>query len=189
MKKEISSFIKENQEVAAKILERQVADIEFVANKIINSLKNGGKLITCGNGGSAADSQHMVGELVGRFLKEKKPLAAIALTTNTPILTAVANDYGFDVTFSKQLEALGKKEDILLVISTSGNSKNILRAIAIAKKMGIYSVALTGKDGGELKRMADYTLIVPSDNTPRIQEGHSLIIHILCELIENTLAE
>lgn len=182
----ISKAIKGHQETIEQLLKDKTPDIQFIADKIIESLKNGGKLMVFGNGGSAADSQHMAAEFTGRFLKEREPLAAIALTTNTPGLTAIANDYGYEVIFSKQIEALGNKKDIALAISTSGNSENIIKAVEIAKKMGIFSIGLAGKDGGKLSKNADFTLVVSSKQVPRIQEAHSLIIHIICELVENS---
>ena len=158
------------------------------AETILRALKTGGKVIVFGNGGSAADSQHMVAELVGRFKKERAAIPAIALTTNTSILTALSNDYSYDISFSRQIEALGKKGDIAIGISTSGMAKNVTEAIVKAKKMGIGTIALTGKGGGAIKDMADLAIVVKSNDTPRIQEAHILIIHILCELIEDNLA-
>ncbi len=186
MKAKIKRLIKESNEVKATILtEANLALIEEIASKIILALKNGGKVIIFGNGGSAADSQHMAAELVGRFKKERKALGAIALTTNTSTLTALSNDYNYDVSFEKQVEALGKKGDVAIGISTSGAAKNVIRALQAAKNAGCLTVALTGKGGGNIKEIADLSFIVRSDNTPRIQEAHILIIHILCELIED----
>jgi len=145
-------------------------------------------VLVFGNGGSAADSQHMAAELVGRFRKERKALPAIALTTNTSTITALSNDYGYDVSFKRQVEALGKKGDVAVGISTSGTAKNVTCALKKAKDAGLLTVALTGKDGGEIKSIADLSLVVKSDNTARIQEAHILIIHILCELIEDEQA-
>jgi len=165
----------------------QVDIIEKIANEIITAYKKNKKVLICGNGGSAADSQHFVAELVGRYKKERKGLAAIALTTNTSILTAIGNDYGFEKIFSKQVEALGEKGDILIGISTSGNSKNVIEAVNESKKKGIKSVCLLGCEGGLLKNLADITLIVNSKDTPRIQEAHITIIHIICDLVEKGL--
>jgi D-sedoheptulose 7-phosphate isomerase len=142
-----------------------------------------------GNGGSASDSQHIAAELVGRFKKDRNGLPAIALTTNTSILTAIANDYGYEIVFSKQVEALGGKNDIAIGISTSGKAKNVANGIRQAKKMGMKTVALTGADEGELVKLADVSLIVPSSVTARIQESHITIGHIICELAEEALCE
>lgn len=162
----------------------QAALIKKVADEIISSLKKGGKIIIFGNGGSAADSQHMAAELIGRFNKEKRPLPALALTTNTSILTAIGNDYGYEYSFSKQIEAFGKKGDIIFAISTSGNAKNVIEAVLMAKKTRLKTIGLSGKDGGRLSKIADLSVVVPSNNTARIQEAHITIIHIICELIE-----
>jgi len=162
--------------------------IEKAAKIIIDSFEKGGKLMICGNGGSAADAQHIAAELVARFKKERKALPAIALTTNTSILTAVSNDYGYDVTFKRQVEALAKKGDVLLAISTSGNAKNVLEAVKFADKIGVKTIALTGGTGGALAKIAKFSIIAPSGDTPRIQESHMVIYHTLCELIENEYA-
>jgi len=159
-------------------------NIESAAKAILSSLTNGGKVLVFGNGGSAADSQHFAAELVGRFKKERAPLAAIALTVNTSTLTAIANDYGYDVVFARQVEALGKKGDIAIGLSTSGNSKNVIEAFRKARDLGMATVGLLGRDGGKIKDECDIAIIVPSDDTPRIQEAHITIIHILCELID-----
>lgn len=154
---------------------------------VFNCYKNGGKLLVCGNGGSAADAQHMAGEFVNRFKIERSPLPCIALTTDTSILTAVANDYSFDEVFSKQVEAYGKTGDILIGISTSGKSKNIIKAMGAAKKNNMFTVCFLGNDGGTLKNMCDLPIIVSSHNTPRIQEAHILIMHVICELVEKEI--
>jgi len=163
--------------------------IEKAAKTIIASFKNGGKLLICGNGGSAADAQHIAAELVGRFKKERKALPAIALTVDTSILTAIANDYGYDVTFKRQVEALAKKGDVLLAISTSGNAKNVLEAVKFANEIGVETIALTGGTGGALAKIAKFSIIAASSDTPRIQESHMAAYHTLCELIENEYAQ
>ena len=140
-----------------------------------------------GNGGSASDSQHIAAELIGRFKKDRVALAAIALTTNTSVLTSVANDYGYAEIFAKQIEALGKKNDVVVAISTSGKAKNVISGIKQAKKMGLKTVALTGGDGGEIAKLTDISLVVPSLVTARIQEAHITIGHIVCELVEQAL--
>ncbi len=187
MKNTIKAKIEESIEVKEALHESQVENIEKAARLIITSLKADGKLLVFGNGGSAADSQHIAAELVGRFKKERPAFAAIALTTNTSILTAIANDYGYDVTFSRQIEALGRRGDAAMGLSTSGNSKNVIDALKKAKSAGIRTIGLTGADGGAMKEICDVLIAVGSKNTPRIQESHILIGHILCELIENEI--
>lgn len=147
-------------------------------------LKKGGHLFFCGNGGSAADAQHIAAELVGRFLKERKALAATALSCNTSTMTAVGNDYGYDVIFSRQIEGLAKAGDILFAISTSGNSKNVVLAVEAAKAMGVRTIGLTGSKGGKLDALCDTCIKVPSDHTPRIQEMHIAVGHMICEIID-----
>ena len=161
--------------------------IADAARLIIATMRNGGKLIVFGNGGSAADAQHLSAELVGRYRQDRKGFPAIALTTDSSAMTSISNDYGFDAIFSRQLEALGKPGDVVVAISTSGNSPNVLQALATAKKIGIASIALTGKSGGKLRNSVDVCLCMPSDSTPRIQEAHGLVIHILSGLIERAL--
>ena len=184
----IKRDLKESSKVKIKLL-KLAPSIEKTARAVIASLKKGGKVISCGNGGSASDSQHLVAELVGRFNREKRPLPAISLTVNTSIITAVGNDYGYDYVFSKQLEANGKKGDILFAISTSGNAKNVSEAVLCAKKMKIKTIGLTGKNGGRLAEICDIPLVVPSNSTARIQEAHITVIHILCGLIEEAFIQ
>ncbi|MCK5654824.1 MAG: SIS domain-containing protein [Candidatus Aureabacteria bacterium] len=160
-------------------------DISNAAEGIISTLKAGGKLMLCGCGGSAADAQHMAAELVVRFEKDREPCAAIALSTDTSILTAVSNDYSFDKVYEKQVKALGKQGDILLAISTSGNSEAVLNAALAASSKGIRVYSLLGKDGGKLKDISDLSIIVPFDITARVQEIHSVIIHIICKIVED----
>lgn len=162
--------------------------IKTICDLVINTLRSGGKIIWMGNGGSAADSQHLAAELVGRFKKERAGLPSIALTTDTSIITAIANDYGFDVVFERQIESLCMPNDLVIGISTSGNSTNVVRAIQKAKQKGATVVALTGGSGGELKQIADITLIVNSSNTARIQECHILVGHIICEAVDEHFA-
>jgi len=169
----------------AKKMEKLLPEIVSAAEICMMSLKNGGKILLCGNGGSAADAQHIAAELSGRFKKERKALAGIALTTDTSALTAIGNDYGFEFVFSRQVEAIGKKGDVLIAISTSGNSQNIINAIKSAKEIGCKIITLTGKDGGKMKEMGDINIIIPSDNTPRIQEMHIMIGHMICNFIDN----
>jgi D-sedoheptulose 7-phosphate isomerase len=163
-------------------------DLQKLADACIRTLESGGKLILFGNGGSAADAQHLAAELTGRYLRERKALAAIALTANASILTAIGNDYSYHEVFSRQLEALGNKGDVAIGISTSGNSENVLRAMKIAQQKGLITAGMTGKKGGRLNDLSLYCLNVPSEHTPRIQEAHILLGHILCEIIEERFA-
>jgi len=161
--------------------------IENAAQMITSSLRGGGKIHFCGNGGSAADAQHLAAELSGRFYFDRPPLNAEALHCNTSYLTAVGNDYGYDLIFSRLLRGTAKAGDVIVGISTSGNSKNILKAFEVAKEMGVKIIALTGETGGTMKEYADVLLNVPSKDTPRIQESHILIGHIICELVETAM--
>ena len=155
-----------------------------LSERTAKALKSGRCVFFCGNGGSAADAQHLSAEFVGRFRVERLPLPSMALTTNSSLLTAIANDYGYEQVFSRQIRAFAKPNDILFGISTSGNSPNVVRALEAARILGVYTVALTGKSGGQLKEHADLLLNVPSDRTPRIQETHILLGHIYCDLVE-----
>ena len=189
MQDKIKRIIEESQSVKTSLLsEKTLGLIEKAAKRIIEALNHSGKVIVFGNGGSASDSQHMVAELVGRFKKERAAMPAIALTTNTSTITALSNDYGYDVSFKRQLEALGKKADIAIGISTSGMAKNVIATLLKAKEMGLATIGLTGTGGGALKDIADLSIVVNSHDTARIQEAHILIIHILCELIEDALS-
>ncbi len=157
------------------------------SNKMSNALENNGKIFFCGNGGSSSDSQHLAAEFTGRFKKDRKPLAAIALNADTAAITCIANDFGYDQVFSRQLEALGNSSDILIAISTSGNSPNVINAVKKSKEKNIYSIGLIGKDGGKLLNLCDSCITVKSNDTARIQEAHIFIGHILCTLIEKKL--
>ena len=167
--------------------ERIIASISDSSKLCIDSLNNNKKILLAGNGGSAADSQHIAAELVGRFYKNRSALPAIALTTDTSALTAIGNDFGFENIFSRQIEALGNAGDIFIGISTSGNSQNIINAAQQAKILGIKVISLTGSDGGQLKTISDIIIKSPSDDIPRIQETHILIGHIICEIIEKEM--
>ncbi|MBU1125336.1 MAG: D-sedoheptulose 7-phosphate isomerase [Candidatus Omnitrophica bacterium] len=184
MREKIKDILLQSIQIKEQLLQGNVGDIVKIAGLTIECLKKGGKLIIFGNGGSASDSQHIAAELVGRFKKERAGLPAIALTSNTSILTAIANDYGYDIVFARQIEALGGKNDIAIGISTSGKAKNVALGIKQAHKMGIKTAALTGGDGGDIAKIADVSLIVPSNVTARIQEAHISVGHVLCELIE-----
>jgi len=182
--------IRELEESASikRILAENLPDVIANAAKIVlNVYKAGGKVFLIGNGGSAADAQHIAAELAGRFKLERTGLPAIALTTNTSVLTALANDYGYDRVFSHQLEALAKDKDVLIAITTSGTSPNILKAVEMAHSKGVTVIGLTGAKGGKLKDSADLTIMVPSNDTPRIQEAHITIGHIICHLVEKGL--
>jgi D-sedoheptulose 7-phosphate isomerase len=152
-----------------------------ISNILSKVLSNGHKLLICGNGGSAADAQHFAGELVGRFMKNRQPLKAIALNTDTSIITCIGNDFGFDQVFSRQVEALGQEGDALIAITTSGNSQNVELALQAAKKIGMMTIGLLGNDGGKARNICDMPIVVDSNNTARIQEAHIFLIHLICE--------
>ena len=189
IRRQIEDRLKESAKLKETIAESNIAEIKSIAEIIIDAYRKGGKVVLFGNGGSAADAQHIAAELVGKFLLKRQAFPAIALNTNASIVTAIANDYSYDEVFSRQVEALVIDKDVVIGISTSGNSKNVVDAIALAKKKGAKTIGLTGGDGGELAKIAELTLIVPSDSTPRIQEAHITIGHIICEIVERELAE
>ena len=184
---DIASHIHDSIAVKQEILKTLLPAIEKAAVQLGSCIKSGNKILFFGNGGSASDSQHLAAEFVGRYEKERRPLAAIALTTDTSILTAVANDYGFDRVFERQIEALARPGDVAVAISTSGNSKNVLMAVAKARQMGIYVIGFTGNTGGQLKTTVDLPIVIPSKKTSRIQESHIMIGHILCECIDSMM--
>ncbi|MFC1988641.1 D-sedoheptulose 7-phosphate isomerase [Chloroflexota bacterium] len=186
--REIIERLEENTRVIKAIVDSNISDIENMVRLVITALNAGGKVVLFGNGGSASDAQHIAGELVGKFMVERKALPAIALTTNTSILTAIGNDSGYEVTFSRQVEALVNRGDVVIGISTSGNSPNVTEAIKTAKMKGASTIGLTGGNGGKLAEVVDLVLKVPSHITPRIQEAHITIGHIVCELVEKELA-
>lgn len=187
MKKEIERIFQESIRVKEQTLKENSAKIALAVKEIMRTFQKNGKVIFFGNGGSAADSQHIAAEFIGRFQKERKSLPALALTTDTSILTALGNDYGFEVIFSRQIEGLGQKNDLAFGLSTSGNSQNVIAGIQQAKRMGLKTVSLTGCGGGALAKLTDISLIVPSSNTARIQESHICVAHAICELVENQL--
>ncbi|MGE5582064.1 MAG: SIS domain-containing protein [Bacillota bacterium] len=180
----VLSLIQEHLAVVQALSLRNEEAINTFARECRKALESGNTIFFMGNGGSAADSQHLAAELVGRFQKERKAMAAVALTTDTSIITSVGNDYGFESIFYRQVEALVKKGDVVVGISTSGNSPNVLKAIAKAKEEGAYTIGMTGENGGTLNSICDLCIKVPSKVTARIQEAHILIGHIICELIE-----
>ena len=187
------SYIKEQIEASIQtkqnILENPdlMQTIADVSEACVNVYRNGKKTLLAGNGGSAADAQHIAAELVGRYGFDRPSIPSIALTTDTSNLTAIGNDYGYDQVFSRQMEGMGSEGDLFIGISTSGNSTNIVNAINAAKAKGVTTVALVGRDGGEMAKIADYAIIVPSKATPRIQESHILIGHMICDIIEKEL--
>ena len=184
----ISDLLAEGIEVNQRLIERELGNIKRFSELLVEAYRAGNKVLVFGNGGSASDAQHLVGELVGRFKLERKGLPAIALNSETATLTAVANDYGYENVFERQVEALVQESDIVVGITTSGNSANVVKALKKAKEMGAKIVGLTGGTGGEIKNIADLSIVVPSANTPRIQEAHGIVIHIVCELLEKELA-
>lgn len=188
MRSEIEKIFQESIRVKEQALKANIDKIASVIEEIVRAFRNNGKVLIFGNGGSAADSQHIAAEFIGRFKKERRSLPAIALTTDTSILTALGNDYGFDIVFARQVEGLGRTGDLAWGISTSGNSKNVIMAVNKAKEMGLKTVSLTGGDGGNLAKMTDISIVVPSKDTARIQESHICIAHTICELVENRLS-
>ncbi|WP_415397692.1 D-sedoheptulose 7-phosphate isomerase [Sulfurimonas sp. CS5] len=189
MKNYIKNQIKKSYETKQAIYqnEKLLNEISEVCKLCVELYRGPNKTILAGNGGSAADAQHIAAELVGRYGFDRPSIPSLALTTDTSNLTAIGNDYGYDKVFSRQLEGMGQEGDIFIGISTSGNSVNIINAFKVAKEKGITTVALVGRDGGEMAKLADYSLIVPSDSTPRIQESHILIGHIICDIIEKEI--
>ncbi len=183
----IQKRFKESTEVKNRFLKENLSQLLEVVKLISHCFEIGNKLFFFGNGGSAADAQHLAAEYVNRYIMDRPPLPAIALTTDASILTSISNDFSFNEVFAKQLKALGKEGDVAVGISTSGTSPNIIKAFEVAKEMGMKTIALTGNDGGSMAKVADFSLIVPSSSTPRIQETHILIGHILCELVEHYL--
>ncbi len=186
MKEIILNALRESLEVKDRFIKNNIDIIQRGADMLANCLTSGHKIMIFGNGGSAADAQHIAAEFVNRFQIERPPLAALALTTDTSIITSIGNDYHFDEIFSKQIRALGKKDDIAIGISTSGNSKNVIQAINAGRKIGMFTIGLTGS-GGELAECADLVFAVKSDTTARIQEAHITLGHIFCDLVERIL--
>lgn len=177
--------LKDHQETIQRVIDTLVPDIEHACQLMISTLQSGKKVLIAGNGGSAADAQHIAAELSGRFVKNRKALPGIALTTDTSALTAIANDYGYDYVFARQVEALAQPGDLFIGISTSGNSEVVLRAFKTAKEMGCQTLGLSGRDGGKMNGLCDLNIVVPSELTARIQEMHILIGHILCQAIDD----
>ena len=184
---EITMQLAAHRDVIARVEQELAPRIAEMVELMVDTFQRGGKVLGMGNGGSAADAQHFVAEIVGRFKMERRGLPALALSTDTSILTAIGNDYGFDKVFSRQVEALAATGDLVVGISTSGNSPNVLLALELARETGCRTVGLLGKDGGSIKDVCDLALIVPTTDTPRVQEAHITIIHIVCDLLEKTL--
>lgn len=185
----ISSIIQESIDVKQSFLAdaSNIVIIENICNSITNAFKNGRKVLLCGNGGSAADAQHIAAEFSGRFKINRPALPAEALHVNTSYLTAVGNDYGFDVIYSRMIEGIGSDGDVLIALSTSGNSTNILNAVKAAKSKSMVTIGMTGLSGGDMNDICDFMVKIPSSNTPRIQESHILVGHIICQLVENNI--
>ena len=181
----INEEFKSHLETINKVINTMEGDLEIASTIIVDALKNGNKILLCGNGGSAADAQHIAAELTGRYKTERRGLPGIALTTDTSALTAIGNDYGYDRVFDRQVESLASAGDVIIGISTSGNSKNVISALKLGQEMGCKTVGLTGRDGGAMNDVCDINLVVPSDNTPRIQEMHILFGHTICQIIDN----
>jgi D-sedoheptulose 7-phosphate isomerase len=186
MKEIIKQHILEH-EIVLNSIESLIEPIQEVADLMSKCLSNGGSILWCGNGGSASDCQHLAGELVGRFVGDRRPLRSISLNSDTSVMTCIINDYGYEHIFSRQVEALGSSGDILVGISTSGNSQNILNAFKKANKIGMHTIGFLGKGGGKASALVSNSIIVPSDTTARVQEIHILIGHIICDLIEEKL--
>lgn len=189
MKSRIESALEEHARVAQQLRESFAAAIEDAARRVVACYRAGGKVLIMGNGGSASDAQHFAAELVGRYRRERRALPALALTTDTSILTAVSNDYSFADVFRRQIEAHVREGDVVFGLSTSGNSENVCRALELARQRRAVTIVLTGGSGGRMTELADLALVAPSPETPRIQEAHIAIIHILCDLVETELME
>lgn len=190
MRKELEQIINDKKQLLDMLGETGYLDtIEQVTRVMVDCLCAGNKILLAGNGGSAADAQHFAGEIVGRFLMDRKALPAISLCVDPSVMTCIGNDYGYEAVFERQLSGLGNAGDVLVAISTSGNSENLIRAVETAKQKGIQTVGLLGKTGGKLKELCDYALVVPSNETPRIQEIHTFSVHLLCEYIEKRIFE
>lgn len=184
----VTDIFEESVKVKQETLNLNGPRIVEAVQMMLAVFRSGGKILFCGNGGSAADSQHIAAEFIGRFQKERRSLPAIALTTDSSILTALGNDYGYDVVFARQVEGLGRPGDLLVGISTSGNSRNVIEAVKKAQTMGIKTISLTGGTGGELAQLTDINLNVPSKVTARIQESHLCMEHVICDLVEEVLS-
>jgi D-sedoheptulose 7-phosphate isomerase len=188
MNKTILNELVTHQETITKVIDTLQTDIQTACEMAIKTIRNGNKIILFGNGGSAADAQHIAAEFTGRYKTERKALPAIALTTDTSALTAIGNDYGYEKVFERQLEALAKEGDLLIGISSTGNSENVIRAFNLGSELGCKSIGLSGKGGGKFNGQCDINIIIPSENTPRIQEMHILIGHTICQVIDDNFS-
>ncbi len=188
MDSQIKNYIKGHTQ-ALERLSSSIETIKEIASLCVDCLKDKGKIIFLGNGGSAADAQHIAAELVGRFKRDRKPLSAMALSTNTSIITAIGNDFGFDDIFARQIEGLASRNDIVFGISTSGNSKNVIKAVNKAKSLGLKTIGLLGANGGELKDLVDISIIISNADTPHVQEMHILLGHIICDIIDKAFSD
>ena len=187
MKEEIAQIFRESADLKLRFIRQNAEVLVQVVRMIVEAFKSGNKVLLFGNGGSAADAQHMAGEFINRFIIERPPLPAIALTTDTSVLTSISNDYGYVESFSKQVKALGKEGDVAIGISTSGSAANVIKAVKVAREMGMKTVGLSGRDGGELAKAVDVAIVVDSQVTPRIQEVHITIGHVICEMVDRML--
>ena len=185
MKQTIKNEFLSHLDVINLTIDTMQEKLELASSLVVDTLKNGNKVLLCGNGGSAADAQHIAAELTGRYKTERRGLAGIALTTDTSALTAIGNDYGYERIFDRQVEALANKGDLIIGISTSGNSKNVINAFKIGKQLGCNTLGLSGKDGGDMNKICDINLVVPSNDTPRIQEMHILFGHTICQIVDD----
>jgi D-sedoheptulose 7-phosphate isomerase len=187
MKEEIAQIFRESADLKLRFIRQNAELLVQVVRLIVAAFKSGNKVLLFGNGGSAADAQHIAGEFINRFLIERPPLPAIALTTDTSVLTSISNDYGYVDSFSKQVKALGREGDVAIGISTSGSAANVIKAVRVAREMGIKTVGLSGRDGGELAKAVDLAIVVDAQATPRIQEVHITIGHAICEMVDRML--
>ena len=188
MKQTIEREFRLHLETIEAVMDNMEEELVKASRMAVEALQRGNKILLCGNGGSAADAQHIAAELTGRYKTERRGLSGIALTTDTSALTAIGNDYGYDRVFDRQVEALANKGDLLIGISTSGNSANVVSALKLAKEMGCKTLGFSGRDGGVMNEVCDINLVVPSDNTPRIQEMHILFGHTICQIIDDELS-
>ena len=187
MREEVAQIFRESADLKLRFIRQNAEVLVQAVRMIVEAFKSGHKVLLFGNGGSAADAQHIAGEFVNRFLIERPPLPALALTTDTSVLTSISNDYGYEDSFSKQVKALGREGDVAIGISTSGTAANVLKAVRTAREMGIKTVGLCGRDGGELAKIVDLAIVVEAQATPRIQEVHITVGHVLCEMVDRML--
>ncbi|VAY87045.1 Phosphoheptose isomerase 1 [hydrothermal vent metagenome] len=188
MRSTINEEFQSHLDVIEEVIKCMELDLKTASELVVKTLQAGNKILLCGNGGSAADAQHIAAELTGRYKAKRKGLAGIALTTDTSALTAIGNDYGYDRVFDRQVEAIANSGDLIIGISTSGNSKNVINALKLGQKLNCKTIGFSGRNGGEMNGVCDINLVVPSDNTPRIQEMHILFGHTICQIVDNELS-